>query len=285
MTTVIPIDTPGLGDRTYLAHDGKVALVVDPQRDYRPGAGRGRARRVCGSRTWWRPTSTTTTSPAAWRWPGGGRGLPGQRRRPGRLRAHRCPTATWSRWATRCVSASCHPRPHPHPPLVRPRGRGPRRWPCSPAGSLLFGSTGRPDLLGPDHTDTLVRAQHASAHRLADELPDGDRGLPDARVRQLLLGHPVRGRRPAPSVRRSQQPGADPGRAGVRRRAARRASTTSPPTTPTWARPTPPARARPTCPPPSRRRGRASPPHRRRRVGRGPAHPDGVRRRRTWPAA
>ena len=34
MTTVIPIDTPGLGDRTYLAHDGKVALVVDPQRDY-----------------------------------------------------------------------------------------------------------------------------------------------------------------------------------------------------------------------------------------------------------
>ena len=34
MTTVIPIDTPGLGDRTYLAHDGRVALVVDPQRDF-----------------------------------------------------------------------------------------------------------------------------------------------------------------------------------------------------------------------------------------------------------
>jgi glyoxylase-like metal-dependent hydrolase (beta-lactamase superfamily II) len=26
-------------------------------------------------------------------------------------------------------------------------------------GSLLYGSTGRPDLLGPDHTNTLVRAQ------------------------------------------------------------------------------------------------------------------------------
>ena len=36
-------------------------------------------------------------------------------------------------------------------------------------GSLLFGSTGRPDLLGPDHTDTLVRAQWHSAHRLAEE--------------------------------------------------------------------------------------------------------------------
>ena len=33
MITVLPIDTPGLGDRSYLAHDGEVALVVDPQRD------------------------------------------------------------------------------------------------------------------------------------------------------------------------------------------------------------------------------------------------------------
>jgi rhodanese-related sulfurtransferase len=39
-------------------------------------------------------------------------------------------------------------------------------------GSLLYGATGRPDLLGPEHTDTLVRAQHASAHRLAELLPD-----------------------------------------------------------------------------------------------------------------
>ncbi|HSO65174.1 MAG TPA: rhodanese-like domain-containing protein, partial [Ornithinibacter sp.] len=39
-------------------------------------------------------------------------------------------------------------------------------------GSLLFGATGRPDLLGPKHTHDLVRHQHASAHRLADLLPD-----------------------------------------------------------------------------------------------------------------
>ena len=31
--TVIAIDTPTLGDRSYLVHDGEVALVVDPQRD------------------------------------------------------------------------------------------------------------------------------------------------------------------------------------------------------------------------------------------------------------
>ncbi len=30
---MIPLDTAGLGDRSYLAHDGEVALAVDPQRD------------------------------------------------------------------------------------------------------------------------------------------------------------------------------------------------------------------------------------------------------------
>ena len=31
--TIIPIETPTLGDRSYLVHDGEVALVIDPQRD------------------------------------------------------------------------------------------------------------------------------------------------------------------------------------------------------------------------------------------------------------
>ena len=30
---IINVDTPTLGDRGYIAHDGKIALVVDPQRD------------------------------------------------------------------------------------------------------------------------------------------------------------------------------------------------------------------------------------------------------------
>ena len=34
-------------------------------------------------------------------------------------------------------------------------------------GSLLYGATGRPDLLGHEHTHDLVHAQYASAHRLA----------------------------------------------------------------------------------------------------------------------
>ena len=30
---VITIETPSLGDRSYIAHDGEKALVIDPQRE------------------------------------------------------------------------------------------------------------------------------------------------------------------------------------------------------------------------------------------------------------
>ena len=36
----------------------------------------------------------------------------------------------------------------------------------------LYGATGRPDLLGEEHTDALVLHQHASAYKLADLLAD-----------------------------------------------------------------------------------------------------------------
>ncbi|MEV5106844.1 rhodanese-like domain-containing protein [Streptomyces massasporeus] len=45
-------------------------------------------------------------------------------------------------------------------------------------GSLLIGSVGRPDLVEPRLTERLARAQHASAHRLADELDDDVPVLP-----------------------------------------------------------------------------------------------------------
>ncbi|HEY5352668.1 MAG TPA: MBL fold metallo-hydrolase, partial [Streptosporangiaceae bacterium] len=33
MHEVVTLETPGLGDRSYLAHDGETAVVIDPQRD------------------------------------------------------------------------------------------------------------------------------------------------------------------------------------------------------------------------------------------------------------
>lgn len=66
---VFVIATSSLGDRSYLASDGRQAVVVDPQRDidrvlYLAGE------KGCGSPMCWRPTSTTTMSPAVWNWPG-----------------------------------------------------------------------------------------------------------------------------------------------------------------------------------------------------------------------
>ena len=40
-------------------------------------------------------------------------------------------------------------------------------------GSMLYGATGRTDLVGPEHTDELTHAQYHSVRRLADELPSG----------------------------------------------------------------------------------------------------------------
>ncbi|MFE7563932.1 rhodanese-like domain-containing protein [Kitasatospora sp. NPDC057500] len=45
-------------------------------------------------------------------------------------------------------------------------------------GSLLIGTVGRPDLVEPRLTEDLARAQHASAHRLADGLADDVAVLP-----------------------------------------------------------------------------------------------------------
>ncbi|WP_030566654.1 MBL fold metallo-hydrolase [Streptomyces aureocirculatus] len=45
-------------------------------------------------------------------------------------------------------------------------------------GSLLIGTVGRPDLVEPRLTESLARAQHASAHRLARELDDAVPVLP-----------------------------------------------------------------------------------------------------------
>ncbi|MEU5322827.1 rhodanese-like domain-containing protein [Streptomyces sp. NPDC021056] len=45
-------------------------------------------------------------------------------------------------------------------------------------GSLLIGTVGRPDLVEPRLTEHLARAQHASAHRLAAELPQETAVLP-----------------------------------------------------------------------------------------------------------
>lgn len=172
--TILAIETPTLGDRSYLVHDGEVAFVVDPQRDidrvldlleqhgvrlthvlethihndYVTG-GLALAQRtgaqylvngeddVSFSRT---PIADGDVVEV------GGRM---------RLTALATPGHTFTHLSYALTDAATG-----------------EQVAVFTGGSLLFGATGRPDLLGGEHTHDLVRHQHASAHRLAELLPD-----------------------------------------------------------------------------------------------------------------
>ena len=172
MTTVIPIETPGLGDRTYLVHDGAVALVVDPQRDYDRVLAVAEEASVrithvfethihndyvtgglALSREVGAAYHVNADDPVAFERVGVADGDVVEVGDTMRVTAVHTPGHT-----------------HTHLSYALATEEGPVA--VFTGGSLLYGSTGRPDLLGPDHTDTLVRAQWHSAHRLAQELPD-----------------------------------------------------------------------------------------------------------------
>ncbi|HJT95430.1 MAG TPA: MBL fold metallo-hydrolase, partial [Mycobacterium sp.] len=179
--TIVPIETPTLGDRSYVVHDGEVAFVVDPQRDidrvlailkdhavrltdvfethihndYVTG-GLALAQRtgaayhvnaddeVSFERTTIRDGDTVTV---------------GSRMR---VTAISTPGHTWTHLSYALSNAS-------HDGAVAGLDTSVGVF---SGGSLLFGATGRPDLLGEEHTHVLARQQHDSAHRLAELLPN-----------------------------------------------------------------------------------------------------------------
>jgi len=178
--TVVPIETPTLGDRSYLVHDGKVAFVVDPQRDidrvlailddlgvrlthvfethihndYVTG-GLALAQRV-GARYLVNGEDDVSfdRSPLA----DGQVVEVGERMR---VTALTTPGHTFTHLSYALAERGDGTGGHLDTSIGVFTG-----------GSLLFGATGRPDLLGPEHTHALVHHQHASVHRLADLLPD-----------------------------------------------------------------------------------------------------------------
>ncbi|GAB2686734.1 MBL fold metallo-hydrolase [Thalassiella azotivora] len=172
MITILPLDTPGLGDRTYLAHDGDVALVVDPQRDYDRVLGLAEAAGV-------RITHVLETHIHNDYVTGG---LALAREVGAQYLLNADDEVSFGRTGVRDgdvveVGDSMrvrvvHTPGHTHTHLSYALESDGEVLAVFTGGSLLYGSTGRPDLLGPDHTDTLVRAQWRSARRLADELPD-----------------------------------------------------------------------------------------------------------------
>ncbi|WP_037732794.1 MBL fold metallo-hydrolase [Streptomyces megasporus] len=172
MITVLPIETPGLGDRTYLAHDGSVALVVDPQRDHDRVTALADAAGVRITHVFETHIHNDYVT--------GGLAL--AREVGAAYLVNADDEVSFERTPIRDGQTvevgdtmrirAIHTPGHTHTHLSYVLEADGERIAVFTGGSLLYGTTGRPDLLGPEHTDTLVRAQWRSAHRLAAELPD-----------------------------------------------------------------------------------------------------------------
>ena len=170
--TVRTLETPSLGDRTYVVHDGDVALVVDPQRDIDRvlevlEADGVRLTHVFETHI---HNDYVTGGLALARATGAAYLVNGE----DEVSFDRTPISDGEvvevgpRMRIRALATPGHTFTH----LSYALSDGEHAYAVFTGGSLLYGATGRPDLLGEEHTDALVRHQHASAHRLAAELPD-----------------------------------------------------------------------------------------------------------------
>ncbi|MEO6142438.1 MAG: MBL fold metallo-hydrolase, partial [Dermatophilaceae bacterium] len=178
MVAIIPIETPTLGDRSYLAHDGEVALVVDPQRDIDRVLALAEAAGVRITHIFETHIHNDYVT--------GGLAL--AKATGAAYHVNAADEVAYERVSIRDgevidVSDALRVRViatpgHTYTHLSYSLQSQDEHLGVFSGGSLLFGSTGRPDLLGPDHTHTLAKHQHASAHRLAAELPDVTPVLP-----------------------------------------------------------------------------------------------------------
>ena len=170
MVNVEVVETPELGDRSYVAHDGTTAVVVDPQRDLDRVEGlltTHGLRCAFVAETHVHNDYVSGGLDLAGRWGADylladGERLPFQRRNvndgdefvAGNLRV-------------KTVATPGHT--FDHVTYLVDDGSAPVAF---TGGSLLFGSVGRTDLLGEEHTETLARLQFRSARRLGKLLAD-----------------------------------------------------------------------------------------------------------------
>ena len=172
MIEIVMIPTPSLGDRSYLATDGQVAVVVDPQRDIDRVLAVAAARGVTVTHVFETHLHNDYLS--------GGLALAG---------------ATGAAYHVNAADAVAFDRVGVRDGDVLAAGAMRVRVIATPGhtfthlayaladavtgeviavftgGSLLHGATGRPDLLGAEHAPALAAAHHASARRLAGTLP------------------------------------------------------------------------------------------------------------------
>jgi hydroxyacylglutathione hydrolase len=172
MHEILTIETAGLGDRSYLAHDGAAAAVIDPQRDIDRVL---RAAETAGVQiTHVLEThihNDYVTGGLALAQATGAAYVVAAAEEVG---FSRTPARDGEDFGAgglvlRVVATPGHTPGHLSYVL--------REGDAAPAavftgGSMLFGAVGRTDLVSPAETDRLTRAQYHSVRRLANELPD-----------------------------------------------------------------------------------------------------------------
>lgn len=170
------IETPDLGDRSYVVSDGTCAVVVDPQRDI------DRVEKLVTRLGV--PIRLVLETHLHNDYVTGGHALA---RRSGasyvvagrddvafeRCAAHDGDVLSAGTMTVTVVETPGHTDTHLSYVITDHDGAAPAVF---SGGSLLYGSVGRTDLLGADRTDELTRKQWRSARRLASILPD-DVGL------------------------------------------------------------------------------------------------------------
>jgi hydroxyacylglutathione hydrolase len=165
---VVVIETPQLGDRSYLVHDGSVALVIDAQRDtdrIEEAASAAGVRITHVAET--HIHNDYLTGGLILARAHGAKYLVNAADAVGFEREPIADGQTLQigRLSLRALATPGHT--HTHLSYIVTSDDG--KQAVFSGGSLLYGSVGRTDLLGPADTDALTRDQYASVRRLADE--------------------------------------------------------------------------------------------------------------------
>jgi hydroxyacylglutathione hydrolase len=203
--TVTIVETPSLGDRSYVVDDGTAALVIDPQRDL------DRIEAVLAQRGV--QLAAVAETHAHNDYVSGGLELARKADVPYLVpceaeadyeRTQVCDedVRTVGEMTVRTLGTPGH-TPH-HVSFAVGRGEQPAM--VFTGGSMLFGSVGRTDLVAPEMTVELSHRQYASVRRLAAELPGDAAVLPTHGFGSFCSATPTSGDASTVEQQRDQNP-------------------------------------------------------------------------------
>lgn len=177
MAEIVTIETPGLGDRSYVVHDGEVAVVVDPQRDIDRvtaivDAIGVRVTHVLETHL----HNDYVTGGLALSLEAGAEYVVAG---ADSVDFDRRPVADGDTiTAGRMTITALHTPGHTPNHMSYALSEDGKTVAVFTGGSMLFGAVGRTDLISQEQTEELTRAQYRSVRRLAKELPEHTSVLP-----------------------------------------------------------------------------------------------------------